>query len=570
MDNREVLTDYVRRMTGALMTAGVKAVVISPGSRSTPLAYAFASTDKLAVYMQVDERSAGYFALGLAKASGEPVVLLCTSGTAASNYHPAVTEAYYARVPLIVITADRPHELREVGAPQAIDQIRMYGKHVKYSVDMPLPEKNADIEEFVDRHISRALAVAKTVPQGPIHLNVPFREPLLIDFEQLAPQSTFSKHIVGTSMLDASTAQQIKDILVASDTGLIIAGEMPVGVDKEAFWSFAHALQWPVVCDPLSNLRTEVPEQCAALCIDHYDALLKSATFCEKVIPDTVIRFGAQPVSKPLSLYLKKARPATVIAVDESPEFRDSLGVVTHHVQAPATAIFPIIVEKSMSAFTEMWGAANDRASAVMDTYKGVPGDEGIFAKTLFDYLPSGSDLVSGSSMPIRDVDTFFRKTAKDVTLFANRGTNGIDGVVSTAFGVQAARKRPTWLYIGDLSFLHDVNGLIVTRFHEFDVTIVIMNNDGGGIFSYLPQSKVTNHYEELFGTPTGLTFEHIATMYDAQYAAVHTPEAFTTELARPKDKPVRIIEVFTDRQVSVEAHRGLWAQITERLDQDE
>lgn len=244
--------------------------------------------------------------------------------------------------------------------------------------------------------------------------------------------------------------------------------------------------------------------------------------------------------------------------------------MVTHHVQTPAAALFSIIVEKSISAFTETWATANDRASEMMDTYKGVPGDEGIFAKTLFDYLPSGSDLVSGSSMPIRDVDTFFRKTAKDVTLFANRGTNGIDGVVSTVFGVQAARKRPTWLYIGDLSFLHDVNGLIVTRFHEFDVTIVIMNNDGGGIFSYLPQAKVTNHYEELFGTPTGLTFEHIAAMYDAQYAAVHTPEAFTTELARAKDKPVRIIEVFTNRQVSVEAHRALWAQITERLDQDE
>ncbi|WP_438298006.1 2-succinyl-5-enolpyruvyl-6-hydroxy-3-cyclohexene-1-carboxylic-acid synthase [Sporosarcina sp. FA15] len=570
MDNRTVLTDYVRRMTAALMMADVKTVVISPGSRSTPLAYAFASTKGLDVYMQVDERSAAYFALGLAKASGNPVVLLCTSGTAASNYHPAITEAYYARIPLIVITADRPHELREVGAPQAIDQIRMYGKHVKYSVDFPLAENNPDIEDFIDRHISRALSVATTVPRGPVHLNVPFREPLLIDFDRETPKMTFKKRFKSVDSLDASTAQQISQLLATSEKGFIIAGEMPIGFDKAAFWNFAKALEWPVLCDPLSNLRTEVPEQCIALCIDHYDALLKSDAFKEKVVPDTVIRFGAQPVAKPLSLYLKKVRPATVIAVDESPEFRDSLGVVTHHIQTSSETVMKIIVDKPKTSYTELWTMANEAASAITNKYEGVAGDEGIFAKTLFEHLPTESDLVSGSSMPIRDVDTFFRKTDKDITIFANRGTNGIDGVVSTAFGIQAARKRPTWLLIGDLSFLHDVNGLIVTRFHEADLTIVIINNDGGGIFSYLPQADAGNHFEELFGTPTGLTFGHIAAMYDAQYAAIHTPEEFGMELDKAKEKPVRIIEVFTNRQANVKAHRDLWKQITDRLDRNE
>lgn len=570
MDNRDVLTDYVRRMAGALMNAGVKAVVISPGSRSTPLAYAFASTENLDVYMQVDERSAAYFALGLAKASGEPVVLLCTSGTAASNYHPAITEAYYARLPLVVITADRPHELREVGAPQAIDQIRMYGEHVKYSVDMPLPENNPDIADFIDRHISRVVSVAVSAPNGPVHLNLPFREPLLIDFDREVPHSTFRQRFAGKESLDASTVQQIMHLLAESDKGIIIAGEMPIGLDREAFWRFAGALQWPVLCDPLSNLRAAVPDNCQALCIDHYDALLKSDSFKAKATPDMVIRFGAQPVSKPLSLYLKKVRPATVIAVDESPEFRDSLGVVTHHIQASPATFFQIAVNQSKTSYTELWTAANDAASAITDQYVGTEGDEGIYAKMLIEHLPTGNDVVSGSSMPIRDVDTFFRKTDRDVMIFANRGTNGIDGVVSTAFGIQAARKRPTWLLIGDLSFLHDVNGLIVTRFHETDLTIVIINNDGGGIFSYLPQASVSNHFEELFGTPTGLTFNHIAMMYDAQYAAVRSPKEFAAELLRVKDKPVRIIEVFTNRQLNVKAHRDLAAQITERLDRDE
>jgi 2-succinyl-5-enolpyruvyl-6-hydroxy-3-cyclohexene-1-carboxylate synthase len=559
------LTNFVRRMTGALMKAGVKSVVISPGSRSTPLAYAFASTKSLNVYIQVDERSAGFFALGLAKATGEPVVLLCTSGTAASNYFPAVTEAHYARIPLIVITADRPHELREVGAPQAIDQIQLYGNHVKYSVDFPLAEENADVDDYIERHVQRAASVALSAPYGPIHLNVPFREPLLIDFEMDTPTATFIQRMKGIDLLDASTAQFVKEILNKTEKGLLVVGELPIDIDTEVFWKFAKALNWPVLCDPLSNLRTKVPANCMDLCIDRYDALLKSELFKEKAIPDTVIRLGAQPVSKPLSLFLKKARPETVVLIDESPQFRDPLGIVTHHIQSSVVAFLQINVQKEESSYAKTWGRANDEASVVMENSSG--SDEGAYTQMLFSNLPDGSDLFSGSSMPIRDVDTFFSKTEKNITIFANRGTNGIDGVVSTALGIQAARQRPTWLLIGDLSFLHDVNGLIVSRFHETDLTIVIMNNDGGGIFSYLPQAESGNHFERLFGTPTGLRFEHIAAMYDAQYSSIESIEEFEQELSQEKKKNIRIIEVFTNRKENVIAHRTLWNEITNRID---
>jgi 2-succinyl-5-enolpyruvyl-6-hydroxy-3-cyclohexene-1-carboxylate synthase len=559
------LTNFVRRMTGALMKAGVKSVVISPGSRSTPLAYAFASTKSLNVYIQVDERSAGFFALGLAKATGEPVVLLCTSGTAASNYFPAVTEAHYARIPLIVITADRPHELREVGAPQAIDQIQLYGNHVKYSVDFPLAEENADVDDYIERHVQRAASVALSAPYGPIHLNVPFREPLLIDFEMDTPTATFIQRMKGIDLLDASTAQLVKEILNKTEKGLLVVGELPIDIDTEVFWKFAKALNWPVLCDPLSNLRTKVPANCMDLCIDRYDALLKSELFKEKAIPDTVIRLGAQPVSKPLSLFLKKARPETVVLIDESPQFRDPLGIVTHHIQSSVVAFLQINVQKEESSYAKTWGRANDEVSVVMENSSG--SDEGAYTQMLFSNLPDGSDLFSGSSMPIRDVDTFFSKTEKNITIFANRGTNGIDGVVSTALGIQAARQRPTWLLIGDLSFLHDVNGLIVSRFHETDLTIVIMNNDGGGIFSYLPQAESGNHFERLFGTPTGLRFEHIAAMYDAQYSSIESIEEFEQELSQEKKKNIRIIEVFTNRKENVIAHRTLWNEITNRID---
>ncbi|GEN83871.1 2-succinyl-5-enolpyruvyl-6-hydroxy-3-cyclohexene- 1-carboxylate synthase [Sporosarcina luteola] len=570
MDERRILTNHVLRMTDTLLRAGVKAAVISPGSRSTPLAYAFAASEELQTFMQVDERSAAYFALGLAKASGNPVVLLCTSGTAASNYHPAITEAFYARLPLIVLTADRPHELRGVGAPQAIDQLNIYGKHVKFSVDLPLAEENEELDWYLERHVNRAVSIATTKPMGPIHLNIPLREPLLIDFDMKSPSSTFIERVYGENELSLEQKQTLKHVFSQTENGLIIAGELPVHFDKEAFWQFARSMQWPVLCDPLSNLRSEVPEDCRSLCIAHYDALLKSEQFKAQAMPYTVIRFGAQPVSKPLMLFLKHNRPNVFIAVDESPEFRDSLGVVTHHLQTSPESVYSVPEQMEPNRYAALWATADELAEAATREYVGLPGDEGVIVKTLFEMMPDGSDLFSGSSMPIRDVDTFFCKTDKDIAIFSNRGTNGIDGVVSSAFGVSAARNRPTFLLIGDLSFLHDVNGLIVSRFHETNLTIIILNNDGGGIFSYLPQSTVSNHFEELFGTPTGLTFEHIGSMYDTQYAAVQTVEEFKTEMQREKTKPVRIIEVFTSRPVNVEAHRAYWNDLTQRLDRHE
>lgn len=570
MDERRILTNHVLRMTDTLFRAGVKAAVISPGSRSTPLAYAFAASEELQTFMQVDERSAAYFALGLAKASGNPVVLLCTSGTAASNYHPAITEAFYARLPLIVLTADRPHELRGVGAPQAIDQLNMYGKHVKFSVDLPLAEENEELDWYLERHVNRAVSIATTKPMGPIHLNIPLREPLLIDFDMKSPSSTFIERVYGENELSLEQKQTLKHVFSQTENGLIIAGELPVHFDKEAFWHFARSMQWPVLCDPLSNLRSEVPEDCRSLCIAHYDALLKSEQFKSKAMPYTVIRFGAQPVSKPLMLFLKHNRPNVFIAVDESPEFRDSLGVVTHHLQTSPESVYSVPEQMEPNRYAALWATADELAEAATREYVGLPGDEGVIVKTLFEMMPDGSDLFSGSSMPIRDVDTFFCKTDKDIAIFSNRGTNGIDGVVSSAFGVSAARNRQTFLLIGDLSFLHDVNGLIISRFHETNLTIIILNNDGGGIFSYLPQSTVPNHFEELFGTPTGLTFEHIGAMYETQYAAVQTVEEFKTEMQREKTKPVRIIEVFTSRPVNVEAHRAYWNDLTQRLDRHE
>lgn len=565
MNNSNYLTAYVNHFVETVKQSGVKDVVICPGSRSTPLAYGFAKSEGFEFYRQIDERSAAFFALGIAKAKKSPVVLLCTSGTAAANFFPAIVEAYYARIPLLVITADRPHELREVGAPQAIDQIHLFGKHVKWTVDFPIPEANEESLPFIERHIQRAITTSKAFPMGPVHINVPFREPLLINMEQQQPLTQISQSEVGQLVPSQQFISWYKEQLLKEDKGLFIVGDsLP---STEGFWEFARTVQWPVLADPLSNLRSSVPEDCMHLCIDQYDALLKDNSFKKYAAPNIVIRFGAQPVSKPLTQFLKGCKPNVFIAVDESSVFRDSLHIVTQHVQVSAATLWIPIEEKQASSYLKDWSKANDIATKHVQAYLETEEDEGALAATLFEALSDGDFLFASSSMPIRDVDTFYNKTTKDIPIYANRGTNGIDGVVSTALGVYAATKRPGYLLIGDLAFLHDVNGLIVSRFQKTDLTVVVMNNDGGGIFSYLPQSTETNYFEHLFGTPTGLKFSHIAAMYDAQYDAVHKKEDFHKVLSEQKRKDIRIIEVFTNRQVNTETHRKLWTAISKELD---
>ncbi|MBD8016473.1 2-succinyl-5-enolpyruvyl-6-hydroxy-3-cyclohexene-1-carboxylic-acid synthase [Planococcus wigleyi] len=563
MTSREALTEYVSAFTHSLVEQGVTDAVISPGSRSTPLAYACMKQEGMTVYRQIDERSAAYFALGMAKASGKPVMLLCTSGTAAANYFPAIVEAYYARVPLIVVTADRPHELREVGAPQAINQINLFGSHVKWATDLPLPETENQLA-FLSRHLHRSVRNASSEPKGPVHINVPFREPLRIDFEQAYESLGEIAHFGGEMSLSADSQAFLQD-LVKKEKGLLIVGEMTAPMPEE-FWGFIQNLGWPVLADPLSNLRGNVPAEARHFIIDSYDALLKSEAFKEDVVPEVVIRVGPQPVSKPLTLFLAAAKPEKYIVFDESPMLRDAQSVVTHHIQASANSLWKMPMDTgNANSYREKWTAASALYWEVVERHCQEELDEGVLAKVFFDRLEA-CDLIVGSSMPIRDVDTFFKATERDVMVYANRGANGIDGVVSTAFGVQAAKQRPAYLFIGDLSFLHDMNGLIASKMQKTDLTIVIMNNDGGGIFSYLPQSQEERHFEDLFGTPTGLTFGDAAKMYDAQYAAVETAEQLAEALDQPKNKAVKIIEVFTDRQHNVVTHRKLWSRFNEEL----
>lgn len=569
MTNKEILSNYVYTIVASLHEAGVKKVVVSPGSRSTPLAYGFASTKEFEMYRQVDERSAAFLALGLAKESCEPVVLVCTSGTAAANYFPAIVEAYYARIPLIVLTADRPHELREVGAPQAIAQPALYGHHVKWALDLPIPDDAKTTLPFIERHVARAVFVATAAPYGPVQVNVPFREPLLIEFENTLPTRQFHQHFSKENRPVQEAVFFLEHIVNETEKGFLIVGENNQNSNTDQLWAFIRKMKWPTLVESLSHLRTNVPEDCMPYIIDQYDAILKNDTFKQQMKPQTVIRIGAQPVSKPLMQFLTAVQPLHYVIIDEDPKFRDSLHVSTAHIEATVGTWLSELqcTSQKNDAYAAAWQRANEIATRHTERYIVERTDEGALAGTLFNALPNHSDLVASSSMPIRDVDTFFNKTEKDIRVFCNRGTNGIDGVVSTAFGLQYASKRDTYLLIGDLSFLHDSNGLIASRYQESDLTIVVMNNDGGGIFSYLAQSTVEAHYEQLFGTPTALKFEQLAAMYDAEYACVETKQALTETLSIPKKKAIRIIEVMTNREQNVVEHRALWQAINEELD---
>ncbi|MEB2302340.1 2-succinyl-5-enolpyruvyl-6-hydroxy-3-cyclohexene-1-carboxylic-acid synthase [Lysinibacillus xylanilyticus] len=569
MNEREMLTDYVYKMVASLVQAGVENVVVSPGSRSTPLAYAFASTKQLHMYRQVDERSAAFFALGIAKATAKPVVLLCTSGTAAANYFPAIVEASYARVPLIVITADRPHELREVGAPQAINQPNLYGTHVKWSVDFPLADDAAPTLPFIERHIARAVAIAMSAPFGPVHINVPFREPLLIDFREELPEATFKHSSMGQLIPSMATQQELSEILRATKRGFVIIGELALGTDLTIMWEFVRQLKWPVIVESLSNMRSSVPKDCLPYIVTTYDAIMKSEDFKELVKPDTVLRLGAQPVSKFIMQFITKSQPDAYIVVDEDPMFRDATGVSTHFVHA---SIGEWLMQLEISetaletAYLAEWQDANDIALEYIEHYSDGAIDEGAMVSRLLKMIPNGSDIFVSSSMPVRDIDTFLMATPKDLRIVANRGTNGIDGVVSTAMGFSQGNNRETYLLIGDLAFLHDVNGLIASRYQECNLTIIVMNNDGGGIFSYLPQSTVEAHYEDLFGTPTSLEFFDIANMYGMDYIRVDDISELSVKFTTVKKRPMRLIEIFTNREENVYAHRALWNRINAGL----
>lgn len=586
-------TLHVAAFLDELALGGVKHAVISPGSRSTPLAVLAAEHPDLTVWLNIDERSAGFFALGLAKAERSPVILICTSGTAAANYWPAVAEADLSRVPLIVLTADRPHELRDVGAPQTILQAGMYGRHVKWAFDMPIPEPSDTMIRHARTTAARAVSVAREAPAGPVHLNVPLREPLVPD--------TNRPHLFETGRGQAGTGIQVSAGLRLPDEariagmarewagverGLLVCGPLDEPGFPEAVAALAERTGWPILADPLSQLRT--CGRAEPFLIEAYDAFLRDEETAAGLKPELIVRFGAMPVSKPFLQYLSRHRDSRYVVVDtggwrepalsademvfadpvlfcrllaDAPGGLDRSG--DHHVRKadePAGG----------AGWLAAWRRINRETLAVLAgegrERDGEPLFEGRVFLELQRLMPADGVLMAGNSMPVRDLDTFFARRPEPLRIVGNRGANGIDGLVSTALGFSAAGGK-TVLVLGDLSFYHDMNGLLAAKLHGLDLTIVLVNNDGGGIFSFLPQREMDRHFESLFGTPTGLDYGKAAELYGAAYTRAEDWPAFREAFGRAMaDGGLHIIELRTDRTCNVEQHRRVWRAVSERL----
>ncbi|WP_058306869.1 2-succinyl-5-enolpyruvyl-6-hydroxy-3-cyclohexene-1-carboxylic-acid synthase [Gracilibacillus massiliensis] len=559
------LTKYVGNFVDQLYQSGVRHVVVSPGSRSTPLALTFAEYGAFKLWVDIDERSAGFFGLGIAKETKQAVVLVCSSGTAAANYFPAIIEAYYSRIPLIVLTADRPHELRDVGAPQAIDQIKIYGNYVKWFQEMALPEATENMLQYARNHGDRAVQQSLFPIKGPVHLNFPFREPLIPDFTENDVWGATSQEVTHfhtrKSQLDQTTIAAIQNKIGESRRGLIVCGPHDDPKLAESILQLAKAWQMPILADPLSYLRDVKNED---FLIESYDSILKSKQVRERLNVDIVIRFGAMPVSKAF-LQLVQEKNILQFIIDEEISYRNpsikGADYIDGHPQEIARQLAQLSVSMD-SSWLSLWQSLNKQTKEILARDHQLL-TEGTAVQGIQSSIPKESTLFVGNSMPIRDVDTFWFASDKEITIYANRGANGIDGILSTAIGTAVTGKHVT-LLVGDISFLHSMNGLLLTKNYSFNLTIVLINNQGGGIFSFLPQAQAENvHYEMLFGTPQHISMEKAAALYDIDYHAVEDWQQYLSALNISYMKGgVSLIEVQTIRDENVNWHRTKWQEI--------
>ncbi|MFS0592493.1 2-succinyl-5-enolpyruvyl-6-hydroxy-3-cyclohexene-1-carboxylic-acid synthase [Cytobacillus horneckiae] len=573
MNHQQALTKYIASFISELVNNGIEDVVVSPGSRSTPMAMVMAEHPELRIHIHVDERSAAFFALGMAKASSRPVAILCTSGTAAANYYPAIVEAFYSRVPLIVLTADRPHELRDVGAPQAIDQLHLYGKHVKWFIEMAPPEDSEGVIRYVRTACARAAATAKQSPAGPVHMNFPFREPLIPDLNhpELFSLSNRKDGYITVEPAQYSLQEDHYKELAAElgsyEKGMIICGPIEEDGFTEAVISLAESLNYPILADPLSQLRSGQHRK--EHVIDAYDSLLKNETAKQQLKPDVIIRFGAMPVSKPLLLFLKSHPEVRQIVIDGGGGFRDPALLSTDMIYCQETLFCKKVAsytsKSEQASYLNLWREINTLTKEQLRAVLHIEElNEGKIFAQLAELLPEGATVFVGNSMPIRDLDTFFHVNNKSITVMANRGANGIDGTVSTALGA-AMFSQPLYLIVGDLTFFHDLNGLIASKLYHIPIHIIVINNNGGGIFSFLPQAEHPKNFELLFGTPLNINFEHSVKMFGGKYEKITDWVHFSSALLNETDT-FQVLELVTKRDKNVQEHRDLWDAVSREI----
>jgi 2-succinyl-5-enolpyruvyl-6-hydroxy-3-cyclohexene-1-carboxylate synthase len=553
----------LRAFVDELVRSGVRHACTSPGSRSTPLVLALARDGRLQLHSHVDERAAAFFALGIAKATGTPAAITCTSGTAAANFMPAVVEAHEAGVPLLVLTADRPPELREVGAGQAVDQLKLYGGAVRWFFEVGTHDASAEpwMRALACRALHSTLG-AKGRP-GPVHLNFPLREPLVAPTELPAGRGGRPD---GAPWLarpaEPSPAAELGEWVAAHPRGVVVAGRAEHGQPElaEAVARFAPAAGWPLLADPLSWARR------GPAAIAHYDALLRDDAFATEQRPTAVLRVGDLPTSKPLRAWLA-GLDAEQRAFDSEGVWHDPDSTLSAVLGAdPAATLDALRTVRNDPEWLETWTAADTAAAAAIDDALGTGLGEPRVARELCALLPHDATLFVASSMPVRDVETFMAARADPPRVLAHRGANGSDGTVSAAFGAAAASDSPVALLIGDVALAHDLGALLSAKRLGLALTIVLVDNEGGGIFEFLPVAGATDAFEDHVATPTGLEAERIAALFELDYVTASEPGAFATAVtgALSADRTT-LIHVRTDRKRNVAEHRAVWEAVRNR-----
>ena len=583
------MNEYIAALVDEFYQLGVRHAVFSPGSRSTTMAMLFKEHEGFETYMNIDERSASFMALGIAKAHKEPTILVCTSGSAVAHYLPAILEAQYSGVPLIVLSADRPHTLLHVGAPQTVDQHKIFGTAVNYFEELAVPQE-AHYYTYPRQVARKAYMKAMDTKKGPVHINVPLFEPLVPELSRNhfeAGRSSFKvvkpnySSVFGCDNRNNLThfnnavdiahgnngTNEINDLLERYERILILAGPQ-IDIDEaNTIRSFGEALQAPILADPLSNVRRRYNSadnqsnkegiDANNVVISTYDALLAGQALWRELKPDCVIQFGQIVVSKRVQQMIASWTDVEYIEVNPTMDSMNPTGKTTMHVQA------------SIDVFTHLYGK-NNRSDTYLNIWQRLEQEgkkqlslaidephcfEGRTIRELQEYIPEDGQIFVANSMTIRDFDYFWFSGESKAVLFGNRGVNGIDGTISTALGL-AVNGRPTYLVTGDLSLFHDLNGLAVAKTHNLNLTIILHNNDGGGIFEYLPQ-KGTKHFDYLFSTSQGLDYSGAAKLYGCGYTKISSPDELSSVLAKiGQESGVHIIEIPTNREYSRELHK--------------
>ena len=570
------MNEYIAALVDEFYQLGVRHAVFSPGSRSTTMAMLFKEHEGFETYMNIDERSASFMALGIAKAHKEPTVLVCTSGSAVAHYLPAILEAQYTGIPLVVLSADRPHTLLHVGAPQTVDQHKIFGTAVNYFEELAVPQES-HYYTYPRQVARKAYMKAMDTKKGPVHINVPLFEPLVPELSRNhfeAGRSSFKvvkpnySSVFGCDNRNNLThinnaidiahgndgTNEINDLLKRYERILILAGPQ-IDIDEaETIRSFGEALQAPILADPLSNVRGCSTSK---VVISTYDALLAGQALWNELKPDCVIQFGQIVVSKRVQQMIASWTDVEYIEVNPTMDSMNPTGKTTMHMQA-SIDVFTHLHGKNNSSDTylNIWRRLDQAGKKQLSTAIDEPHCfEGRTIRELQKQIPEDGQIFVANSMTIRDFDYFWFSGESKAVLYGNRGVNGIDGTISTALGL-AANGKPTYLVTGDLSLFHDLNGLAVAKTHNLNLIIILHNNDGGGIFEYLPQ-KGTKHFDYLFSTSQGLDYSGAAKLYGCGYTKISSPNELSSVLANvSQETGVHIIEIPTNREYSRELHK--------------